>query len=88
MQFFAGVDFTKLFCQAKKDAGAQDMAKILPFNSANNQLQNCEAKFKAQNLPNLCAICQTPFSEKGVEFCVRKIPAKMLMKSTPDVCIT
>jgi hypothetical protein len=73
------------FFAKRKVAGARRLAKNSPFNFTNSQLQNCEAKFKAKNSPNLCAIRQTPFSKKGVEFCARKIRAKMLMKSTPGI---
>jgi hypothetical protein len=65
--------FHQTFSPSKKmPARARRLAKNSPFNFTNSQLQNCEAKFRAKNSPNLCAIRQMLFFKKGVEFCAQK----------------
>jgi hypothetical protein len=43
------------------------------------------AKFVNSNLPNLCNVCQMPFSEEGINFFTKELGekklAKILMKS-------
>ncbi len=55
---------------------ARLLGKNSPFNFTNNQLQNCEAKIMAQNLPNLCAICKMLFSKKTSNFVREKFAQK------------
>jgi len=75
-------------CQAKR-CWRTLLVKIMPFNFT-NKIQD---KFVSWNLPNLCAICHTPFATKSIKFLSKKsltkkplakyLGEKLLMKSTP-----
>ncbi len=73
-----GVDFTKLFRQAKSCQHTVFRKKIRrSISPIKLKAKNYMSKFakSVRHLPNA-------IGQKGVEFCARKIYAKMLMKST------
>ena len=64
--------FHQTLCAKQKDAGAQCLAKNLQFNFINN----IYASYVSRNSPNWCAVCQTPFATKSVEFCKQRSLSK------------
>ena len=66
--------FHQTLCAKQKFASAQQPAKKTPFNFINNIYAN----YVSRNLPNLCAVCQTPFATKSIEFCKQKHLAKII----------
>ncbi len=79
------VDFTKLFSLSKELMAQSVWRKNCRLIS----LVFSPSKFARDvswNLPNLCAICQTPFAKKGVKSWALR--AQMLIKSTRGVNFT
>jgi hypothetical protein len=70
---FLNVDFTK----EKTLANVWQKIRHLILPS------KLKAKIVGQNSANLCAICRTPFANKGVKFCAQEICAKMFGEIDP-----
>ncbi len=72
------VDFTKPFFHQTKRC-RRIWQNICNLISSISESQIFDLKF-----PNLCAVCQMPFTKKGIDFFESKSRGKMLMRSTRE----